>query len=291
MTIIPNGARVTPLELKLTEMDTADFSDDWYTHAAKILRGGDGGEHGLLLYKLIREHSNTSRPIVVLDVGTARGFSAMTMARAITDGGLSGHVYTVDIDDHHKSLNWHAAKHEADDPLAGLRMTRAEIWDKWFDEDAEIMPIIGKSTEVLKDWKYGHIDLAFLDGSHAYGDVKRELTLLDALVAKDGAIVVDDYHLGASIARIPSRLVTAVAARLRRVLESSWPSMGERVARFGSANEYLVVTYRLYGTRKAVAEFLEERPGQWSLEIVAMPTRGGYQGKDYSLAVLTRRQG
>ena len=48
MTIIPNGARVTPLELKLAEMDTADLSDDWYTHAAKVLRGGDGGEHGLL---------------------------------------------------------------------------------------------------------------------------------------------------------------------------------------------------------------------------------------------------
>ena len=291
MTIIPNGARVTPLELKLAELDTADLSDDWYTHAAKVLRGGDGGEHGLLLYKLIRSHSNASRPLVVLDVGTARGFSAMTMARAITDAGLSGHVYTVDIDDHHKSLNWHAAKHETDDPLAGLRMTRSEIWDKWFDADAEITPIIGKSTEVLKDWGHGTIDLAFLDGSHAYRDVKRELTLLDALVAKDGAIVVDDYHLGASIARIPSRLVTAVAARLRRVLESSWPRMGERVARFGSANEYAVVTYRLYGTRKAVAEFLEERPGQWSLEIVAMPSRGGYQGEDYSLAVLTRRQG
>ena len=55
-------------------MYTADLSDDWYTHAAKVLRGGDGGEHGLLLYKLIRSHSNTSRPIVVLDVGTARGF-------------------------------------------------------------------------------------------------------------------------------------------------------------------------------------------------------------------------
>ena len=291
MTIIPNGARVTPLELKLTEMDTADLSDDWYAHAAKVLRGGDGGEHGLLLYKLICSHSNTSRPLVVLDVGTARGFSAMTMARAITDGDLSGHVYTVDIDDHHKSLNWHAAKHAPDDPLVGLRMTRAEIWDKWFDADPAITPITGKSTDVLNDWNHGAISLAFLDGSHAYHDVKRELTLLDNLMAEDGNIVIDDYHLGVNVFRIPSRLVTAVAARMRRVLESTWPRMGERIARFGSANEYTLVTYRLFGTRKAVAEFMNERPGQWSLEIVAMPSRGGYQGEDYSLAVLTRRQG
>ena len=35
-------------------------------------------------------------------------------------------------------------------------------------------------------------------------------------------------------------------------------------------------------------EFVEERDGRWSLEIVSMPSRGEYQGEDYSLAVLSR---
>ncbi len=290
MTIIPNGATVTPLERKLAEMNTADISADWYARASKVLRGGDGGEHGLLLYKLIRERSNLNRPLVALDVGTARGFSAMTMARAFIDGGLSGHVYTIDIVDHHESLDWHAAKHEPDEPLAGVEMTRSQIWAEWSQESAGITPIVDKSTKVLSDWNHGPIELAFLDGSHAYDDVKRDMNLLDPLIAEEGAIVVDDYHLGVSIARIPSRLVNAVARRLRRVLETSWPRMGELMARVGADNEYAVVTYRLHGVRKALAEFLEEQPRRWSLEIVTMPSRGGYQGSDYSLAVLTRRQ-
>ncbi|MCY3912253.1 MAG: class I SAM-dependent methyltransferase [Chloroflexi bacterium] len=291
MTIVQTGATVTPLEQKLDEVDSADLSAEWYAHAAKVLRGGDGGEHGLLLYKLVQRYANASRPVVVLDIGTARGFSAMTMARAMEDAGIAGHVHTVDIIDHQESLNWHAVKHEADDPLAGATVTRAEIWAKWFQEGGGITPITGRSADVLKKWDQGPINLAFLDGSHAYADVKRELTQLESLMDENGAIVVDDYHLGSTVVRIPSRLITAFAQRLRRVCEIAWPRMSKHVARFGAGNEYALVTYRLHGTRKAVAEFLAERPGQWSLEIIAMPSRGDYQGSDYSLAVLTRQQG
>ena len=205
--------------------------------------------------------------------------------------GNPGHVHTVDIIDHHESLHWHAVKHEADDPLAGAAVSRAEIWAKWFQEGGGITPITGRSADVLKQWDHGPIDLAFLDGSHAYADVKRELTQLESLMDEKGTIVVDDYHLGSTVVRIPSRLITAFAQRLRRVCEIAWPRMSKHVARFGAGNEYALVTYRLHGTRKAVAEFLAERPGQWSLEIVAMPSRGDYQGSDYSLAVLTRRRG
>lgn len=291
MTIVQTGARVTPLEHKLDAMESADLSAEWYAQAAKVLRGGDGGEHGLLLYKLVQSYSSTSRPVIVLDIGTARGFSAMTMSRAMEDAGIAGHVHTVDIIDHHESLNWHAVKHVADDPLAGVTVTRAEIWTQWFEEGGGITPITGRSADVLREWDQGPINLAFLDGSHAYADVKRELAQLESLMDENGTIVVDDYHLGATVVRIPSRLITAFAQRLRRVCEIAWPRMSKHVARFGAGNEYALVTYRLHGTRKAVAEFLAERPGQWSLEIVAMPSRGDYQGSDYSLAVLTRQQG
>ena len=53
-------------------------------------------------------------------------------------------------------------------------------------------------------------------------------------------------------------------------------------------NEYAIVRQRLSGVRNAVVEFVEERDGRWSLEIVTMPSRGEYQGGDYSLAVLSR---
>ena len=49
---LPLGASVTPLKLKLGQLGEAEVSDEWYLQACRILRGGDGGEHGLLLYKL-----------------------------------------------------------------------------------------------------------------------------------------------------------------------------------------------------------------------------------------------
>ena len=76
--MIPEGATVKPLGRKLREQDGPDSSAEWYRTAARVLRGGDGGEHGLLLYKLIMEGANgDDGPVVVLDVGTARGFSAI----------------------------------------------------------------------------------------------------------------------------------------------------------------------------------------------------------------------
>ena len=50
----------------------------------------------------------------------------------------------------------------------------------------------------------------------------------------------------------------------------------------------MLVKQRYAGIKRAVSEFLEEREGRWSLEIVTMPSRGQYQGNDYALAVLTR---
>ena len=167
--LIQPGARVTPLHGKLAGLNAPDISEAWYRTAVDVLRGGDGGEHGLLLYKLVLEGGRGDGPLVVLDVGTARGFSASTMARAMLDGELEGRVYSVDVIDHHEPRNWHVSKQEADEPLAGVEMSRSEIWDRWFPEESALVTTInGRSSEVLSAWQHGLIDCAFLDGSHTY---------------------------------------------------------------------------------------------------------------------------
>ena len=108
--LFPLGAGVTPLGGKLAELNAPEISAEWYRTAARVLRGGDGGEHGLLLYKLASKGSGRGEQMVVLDVGTARGFSAITMARAMLDGELEGRVYSVDVIGHHEPLNWHGTK-------------------------------------------------------------------------------------------------------------------------------------------------------------------------------------
>ena len=142
--------------------------------------------------------------------------------------------------------------------------------------------------EVLKDWRHGPIDYAFLDGSHEYEDVMGELEALDSLMAEGGMIVVDDFHLGVVVYRVWSRLLNPVPGVIGRLLGRVWPRGRSWSRRLSANNEYAIVRQRLSGVRNAVVEFVEERDGRWSLEIVAMPSRGEYQGGDYSLAVLSR---
>lgn len=286
MTLLPEGASVTPFEKKIDAMNANAPSKSWYDRAVSVLRGGDGGEHGVILYGLVLQLSASGHPLVVLDVGTARGFSAMAAARAMLDANREGRVYSVDIIDHHESRSWHVDKQEADEPLSGIEMSRSEIWERWFpDESDRVVPINDRSSEVLRDWQHGPIDLAFLDGSHTYDSVKRELSSLDSTMRLGGAIVLDDYHSGMSAARIRSRPINLMAWALGKIL----PPMRRLSPSLGESNEYVVVRRRFSGIWQAVSEFLEERRGRWDVEIVSMPSRGDYQGGDYSLAVLTMR--
>ena len=285
--LIPAGARVTPFALKIHQ----EPQESWYERARLVLRGRDGGEHGKLLYSLIRERQARGRQVVALDIGTARGFSAITMSRALLDANLAGHVYTMDVIDHEDVHDWHGAKHSPDDPLAGAPSPRSTIWQRWFpDEAARISPITGRSTRLLSDWPHGRIDIAFLDGSHAYDDVKAELGLLDDIMADDGIIVLDDVHFGVVIGRVRSRAVSVLAWLALSALRKVLPKREFHNARLGVGAEYAIVERRFTGIRKAVENFINEHGRDWSIELVPMPRRGPYQTDDYALAILTRRR-
>ena len=289
MTLIPKSASVTPFEKKMDALNANALSKKWYDRAVSVLRGGDGGEHGMILYGMILRLSDTSHPLVVLDIGTARGFSAMAMARAMADASIDGgggDVYSVDVIGHRESRGWHVDKQAVDDPLSGIEMSRAEIWERWFpDESAMVTPVTARSSEVLSDWRHGPIDLAFIDGSHTYDNVKRELSALDSSMRRGGVIVLDDYHAGTSAARIRSRPINLMAWALGKVL----PPMRRLSPSLGESNEYVIVRRRFSGIWQAVSEFVEERGARWDIEIVSMPSRGDYQGGDYCLVVLTMR--
>ena len=294
-TLMRSATPVTQLEVKLSEIEANDMLESFYHRASRILRGGDGGEHGLLLYKLLTsKNSNCSRhPILSLDVGTARGFSAIIMARAMLDSNIQGRIYTIDIIDQDESRNWHVAKQQRDEPLAGVRISRSKIWRRWYEEEAKVIsPITGKSSEVLESWNNGDIDFAFIDGEHRYHAVKADLEMLDALMAEGGQIVLDDYHTGVSATRIP--LPSRIANLTSYYLERCLGKIGTKPANmlrsiFGNDNEYIITRHKFYGVKRAIHEFLEERPDRWSLEIITMPARGDYQGDDYSLALLTMK--
>ena len=225
----------------------------------------------------------------ILDIGTARGFSAITMARALLDANLDGMVYSVDVIDHRSKLIWHGGKHDPEDPLANTSINRSEVWSCWFEEEAScVTPLHGQSHEILENWSIGPIDIAFIDGEHTYNAVKRDLSLLEGLMTPTGVVVLDDYHTGVSIGALRSRPVNGAVRLMGRAAKHIWPTLRERL-RLGVGNEFLVVKRRYAGIYGAVNEFLMERSSEWALEIVPMPPRGDYHEADYSLALLTRR--
>ena len=286
--LIPADTSVTPLALKL--LDKPD--DDWYRRVRLALRGGDGGEHGQLLYQFVRERRDLGRPLVALDIGTAGGFSAVTMARALLDSKMDGHVYTLDVVGHDDVVNWHGSKHAVNDPLAAGPIARSVVWSDWAaDEASRVTPLGGRSTDILGDWPYGQIDVAFVDGSHTYEDVKAELYMLEEHMADTGVIVLDDVHFGVIVGRVRSRAASVLAWLTINALHRIMPRRAIHKARLGVSAEYALVERRFTGIRNALLEFKQEHNREWRLELVSMPQRGAYQTADYALAVLTRRQG
>ena len=287
ITLIPPDARVTPLRYKLADLNAANVSETWFEDAVKVLRGGEGGEHGLLLYKLIQQIRPDHTP-VILDIGTGRGFSAITMARALLDASLEGMVYSVDVIDHDSKLIWHGGKNDPDEPLADMSISRSEVWSRWFaDESSRVTPMHGQSHEIIESWSFGPVDIAFIDGEHTYEAVRRDLSILERLMTPAGIIALDDCHLGVSMGAFRSRPVNGAVRLTGHAAKHVWPSMHERL-RLGSGNEFVVVKRRYAGVYRAVSEFIEERSSEWAIEIVTMPPRGDYHEADYSLALLTR---
>ena len=290
MRLLPtcNKINITSLESKLSSfLGAISLSKEWYFRAAATLRGGDGGEHGYLIYKIVRQKLLDSESCVCLDVGTARGFSSIVMSRAIFDEKKNGQIYTIDIVDHRKSINWHRDKQKDDEPLSNTIISREKIWNKWFQQESlNIFPITGKSLDVLKDWKYGSIDVVFLDGCHQYQTVKNELLTLAPLMQKEGIIILDDYYVGEVVGTIPIlKFFTRVMRAIFKILYLSRKYIPIGIK---PNNDFLLVRQKFYGIKAAVHEFIEENHEKWNLEIVTMPPRSKYQNKDQGLAILKR---
>ena len=242
-TLLPLGARLSSYRDKLRELNTDAPSESWFTHAVTTLRGGDGGEHGRLLYSLVRRLKQQPSGVIV-DVGTARGFSAMAMARASLDGELGHRVYSLDVIGHDEPINWHSRrKHDPAEPLAGQIVSRAEVWTRQYSEEADCIETLrARSRDVLQNWTFGPVVLAFIDGEHTYKAVRDDLVCLDRLMTPDAVIVLDDIHPGVITGGIRSRVVNGAVHRIGSAMKR-WGYESHRL-KLGADNEYFLVSRR-----------------------------------------------
>ena len=121
-----------------------------------------------LLYSLVR----VNRPEIALEIGTAKGNSAIAIAQAMEDNGR-GRLYT--IDPHEEELTKIAIK------KSGL--------------SHRIEYLIGYSKEVIPRLRLERLDFVFIDGDHIYENVLTDFNLVKDLLGGDGLLVFHDTLL------------------------------------------------------------------------------------------------
>jgi len=142
-------------------------------------------QHGRVLYAAARKYlAHTTEPVSFLDIGTAKGFSALCLAWAIADADVRGTVVTVDVIDPHGRIFRNSV---AD--LGGLK-TLYELLSDW-PESTHIEA--HKCPGVL--WLEKHperIHFAFVDGKHTGSVVWHEGLLLAEHQQPGDVVIFDD---------------------------------------------------------------------------------------------------
>jgi len=156
-------------------------------------------QHGRVLYAAYRAYlAGLQRRVLLLDIGTAKGFSALCAQWALTDAGVQGTVVSVDVIDPRST--------ESRNTVAELdgSKTLGDVLAPW-PESGSIK--FFKSTGI--DWLTtyeGRIECAFVDGKHRADVVAQEARLLADRQTCGDLVIFDDVHI---------QPIKTVVARLR----------------------------------------------------------------------------
>jgi len=177
--------------------DAFDPTDcpEWYPEAVSYLRGNkDEGLFGLYLYNLIRETESIS---TVVNVGTARGHSAVCAAKALSEADRTGTIHTIDIIHPDETRNWHS-NHAQSDPLVGGETSMRNLVSRFHNPGSKDVPIqfhTGDSSTILQQWDADAPDLVFHDGKHNYETVSTDIEATNVIGEDRPIHVFDDCYL------------------------------------------------------------------------------------------------
>lgn len=147
--------------------------------------------HGYLLYGAVRKYLKDNaglENLILLETGTACGFSALVMAKALNDARRMGKIITIDILPFNRAIYWNCVHDHAG------RRTRLQLLNKWQTLIYQyILFIQGYSDIVLSQMALSRINVAFLDGGHDYTTVKYELKYIRSRQSTGDVIICDDY--------------------------------------------------------------------------------------------------
>lgn len=148
-------------------------------------------QHGRLLYAVLRRYVDDSsrtvrRNLRILETGTARGFSAMCMSRALGDSGAAGCILSVDRLSHNIPILWNCID-DCDGP-----QSRESLLARWPADRDRCLFLSGKSRVVLSSLGASRIHFAFLDAEHTKNAVLDEFDFVKARQEVGDIVVFDD---------------------------------------------------------------------------------------------------
>jgi len=147
-------------------------------------------QHGRLLYatlvRYVRDHLD--EPLTIVETGTARGFSALCMAKALSDTGASGKIVSFDVLPHDAPILWNCVR-DAEGPR-----TRAELLRDYADLlERYIFFQRGDTKREMARMSLPRVHFAFLDSVHTGEHVMAEFSCIRDRQKAGDVLFFDDY--------------------------------------------------------------------------------------------------
>lgn len=192
--------RVTTFQEKLTDVQrpVPPFESFCRVGDLTALRQDSNGDYyrsnyqrGPLLYSLVA----SSRPRVVLEFGTGRGYGALCMARALVDNAIDGRIFTIDAISYGEKQLWWL---DSGDGPRTAELSLKQVWETQIDPQwvERITCLTGTSVSVMETWKklaLPAVDFAFVDGGHRYEAVRHDFFSVLDVAAPQFQALFDDY--------------------------------------------------------------------------------------------------
>ncbi len=145
-------------------------------------------QHGRVLYALTRKYlASHPEPVTLLDIGTAKGFSALCLQWSVNDANALGAVVSLDVIDPLARVRRNTVA-DVDGPR-----TLAEILAPWPESDA--ITFVQSTGTAWLERRYSRMHVAFIDGKHTGAVVHREGERLATLQEAGDLVVFDDVHI------------------------------------------------------------------------------------------------
>tara|TARA_B100000886_G_scaffold127628_2_gene86050 strand:+ start:2305 stop:3192 length:888 start_codon:yes stop_codon:yes gene_type:complete len=155
--------------------------------------------HGYILYSYVSEYINLllelegshADQINILDIGTARGFSSLCMAKSLDDNKFNGKIFTFDILPNRISFFWNSHV-----DLSQGKTSRLELLKPWEDIVNKYLIFFSTATfNSLRVVDIPKIHFAFIDGSHFFKDVIFEIKYIFKRLNENSILILDDYDI------------------------------------------------------------------------------------------------